>query len=237
MRKQHYKILLLVLYVAAIASAIYLLWWYLVVLPQDKSRLAPKYYDATIVNQNTDYSKTVSNTGQPYELPYLRIKNIAFFSDPNYLYLRFQLGGTLPSKDRSLPLYDNDQIKDIYYTMTLDENYFDFAGNKNPGGPEAELKINLYSTEAVSKDNRIDVQGELLKGGPGYDYFVVRYPYQQLLMNRNSEFIVFTAYASVTTSRFPAGASSFEFRNSTLAATPQNDREVVVDLSLKDLKY
>lgn len=237
MRKQYYKTLLYFLYSATIICIAYLLWWHFDVQAKDLSRFAPKAYDATIVNQNTAYSGSVSNTGHPYELPYLRIRNIGFYIDNDYFYLRYQLGGTLPKSIDEIPVYDNDHIESIYYTMTLDENYFDYSGNKNPGGPEAELKINFFNNSAIETDNRIDVRGQLLKGGPGYDYFVVRYPYSQLLTNHNSDFVVFTAYANATSTRYPAGASIFEFRNSTLAATPQNDKEILLDLSLKNIKY
>lgn len=236
MSKQYYKIILYSLYIGIIVCAAYLLWWHFSITAKDKSDLAPRYYDATIVNQNTEFYSSPLNHNKPYEIPYLRIKNIGFKADSDFLYLRFQLGGTLP-EENALPKYDGDQIEQVKYYMSLDENFFDLQGNKNPSGSDAELTMSFFGEGEFEAGNKIRVSGELLKGGPGHDYFVVRYPYQQLLINQNSEFIVFTAKAEVITARHPEGAGVHEFRNSTLAATRNDKSQILLDLSLKDLIY
>ncbi len=217
----------------ALLYALTLIWWTNYKYETDKSHLAPKTYDITIINYNKEYSNSAYNSSPPYELPYLKIKSLSFATDEQYLFIKFNLGGTLPTSLDDQPLYQNDKIGSVYYDLTLDENYFDLAGNKNPGGPEAELKINFYGDTPDSKDTRISVQGELLKGGPGKDYFVVRYPYYQLLLNQTDKYVVFSSYALVTSELHPDSASMFVFKNPLLAATPENTEEVKVDLSIK----
>lgn len=235
MAKQYYKILLYSLYIGAAVCLVYLVWSYSLSL-KDKSRLAPKYYDSIIVNENTSYTALRADV-PAYEIPFLRIRSIGFKSDKDYLVLKFQLAGTLPEKASDLPSYGDDKIADASYSLTLDENYFDYSGNKNPGGPEAELKIDFYQKKVSGETNKIQIEGELIKGGPGYDYFVIRYPYSQLLIHQNSAYIVFTAEGFASSNKYQDGVSKSIFKNTALAATQQNNQEVMLDLSLKDLIY
>ena len=211
-----------------------LVWWSNYQYETNKSHLAPKRYDVSVENFNKEFESGSPSLLSPYELPFLKIKSIFFSSDNEYLYLKFSLGGVLPQTLDDLSSYQNDRINSIIYKLYLDENYFDLAGNKNPGGPEAELKMDFYGNNVDNKnDTRINVKGELLKGGPGKDYFVVRYPYYQLLLSQNDDTVVFSSYASSTSLLYPDGASKFIFSNPLLAATPENSEEIRIDLSIK----
>lgn len=234
MARRYYKIFLMILYLAVFVCIVYLFWRHYAVDVKGKSKLAPKTYDAIIINQNTTYEDIADS--RPYELPYLRIKNIGFKLDNDFIYLKFQLAGDLP-ETKDLPSINGDQIKDVFYTVSMDENYFDYSGHKNPGGPEAKLKLSLYSTSITNDEKKINVEGELIKGGQGFDYFVVRYPYQQLLLNRNSTFIVFTADSNISSIKYPEGVITNKFRNSDLAASKSDNTEILLDLFLKDVKY
>ncbi len=233
MNRKFYKIILFSLILLAIIYTLCFVWWLYNKDRDDKSSLAPKQYDITIVNYNKEFEGSSDNPSSPYELPYLKINSISLASDEIYLYIKYKLGGDLPTLTSPLPKYYNDQITSIYYKLYLDENYFDSKGNKNPGGPEAELKISFYGNELDETSNKINVKGELLKGGPGYNYFVVRYPYNQILLNQINKEIVFSSYSTVASSFYPGGASFFHFENPLLAATPSNSKEVRADLSIK----
>jgi len=237
MRRQHYTIILYSLYLGAIIYGLCFLGWHYLFQTEDKSQLAPKYYDDVVTNQNTSFT-ALSGNPTPYELSFIKIRSISFYSDNDFVYLRFFVGGTIPENVLELPNYSGDKIKSVSYDMTLDENYFDFQGNKNPGGPEANLKIDMYGTsQAENSEGKINVNGELIKGGPGFDYFVVRYPYRDVLFNQQVDYIVFTSSARVTSEKYPEGATKFEFYNSSLAATKQNNKEVKIDLTLKSVTY
>ncbi len=233
MNRKYYKIILLSLILLAIIYSLCFAWWLNYQKSNDKSSLIPKRYDITIENYNKLYEGSADNPSSPYELPYIKIKNISFASDKIYLYIKYKLGGNLPDANSPLPKHLNDQINSIFFKLYLDENYFDSKGNKNPGGPEAELLISFYGDKVDEPSNKIHVQGELLKGGPGFDYFVIRYPYNQILLNQNSPEIVFSSYSTVATSFYPSGATFFNFSNPLLAATPQNSKEIKADLSTK----
>ena len=237
MSKKYYRIVLYTINLAAIIYVLCFWWWYSNVYTQDKSRLAPKYYDDVIINQNTAYSATDQNSS-PYEVSFMKIKNISFYSNDDFVYLRFVLGGTLPESAKALPKYYGDKLTSIVYNVTLDENYFDLLGNKNPTNPEARLRIDMYgNSPSIDNSGKINVAGELIKGGAGYDYFIVRYPYRDVLFNQRDDYIVFTANSVLTSEKYPDGASVYGFENNDLAITPQNNKEIRIDLSLKDLIY
>ncbi len=237
MSKKYYRIILYALYSAAIVYAVVFAWTQYNKDKNDLSKYAPTFYDDIIINQNTSFSATPSNPN-PYEIAFIKIKSIGFYSDSDYVYLKFSLGGTLPESGDDLPTYYDDKITSAVFNMSLDENYFDFLGNKNPPGAESTLRIDVYGNRpAQAQDNKIIVEGELLKGGPGFDYFVVRYPYRDVLFNQIHDYIVFTASSEITSEKYPEGASIYYFENSTLAATKSNNREVKLDLTLKDLRY
>ncbi len=157
--------------------------------------------------------------------------SLSFHSTKDDFLIKIQLAGKLPQTNK-LPQQDGDKLRGLIFYLSIDENYFSANGKKNPGGPDANIKISLYgSDKEIDDDNKIDVGGTLVSGGPGYDYIVVRYPTQELLHYPDQPDLVITAYALATSEIFPSGVSSSEFTSSLMSATKDNHREVRIKLT------
>jgi hypothetical protein len=210
---------------------IYFIWF---VTNQDRlgqSSLAPKKYDVIVLNNNS--RANLEEDPDLYSLPFFIIKNISFATDTEYLYLKYKLAGPLPENLDQLTKKESDHIKSVYYKMYIDENYFDLSGNKNPYFAEAELIMSPFGGKETTESGKIAVKGELIKGGAGYDYLVVRYPYYSLLINQTTDSIVFSSYSGADTLRYPQGYAVHHFENELLAADPDNIRQIKIDLSVK----
>jgi hypothetical protein len=183
-----------------------------------------------IVNENADFSPTIFQAN-PYRLDFLKIKTISFAVKEEYMFIRYDLDKPLPKSSKELPSIDGDKINGLIFFMTLDDNYFDGSGQKNPGGVEASLKMSFYDNGGIDKTdkNKIDVPGDCVEGGLGYDFFVAKYSYRQLLLNQTGDEVVFTANSLAMSKNFPAGVSSFDFENS-LQMADKDSKEIKIKL-------
>lgn len=182
-----------------------------------------------IDNENLSFDASPFGSNKPYEADFIKINSISFAVQDENLFVRYSLNGVLPKKNE-LPSYDGDKITGAIFYMTLDDNYFDGYGNKNPGGAEAELKMSFYGDDEASSDmNKISVNGELVDGGIGYNYFVAKYKYRELLLNQSGDQIVFTANSVALSSAYRAGASANIFQNSKKMALT-DPREMLIEL-------
>lgn len=191
--------------------------------------------DISVRNEATKWLKCCSNDNSSYQIPFIKINSLSFKKQDGDLYIRYQLDGKLPKSDYSLPKYGTDRINGVVFYMSIDDNYFDGNGNKNTGGPEARLKSSFYgSNYSEIDDGKITVNGKLVDGGPGYDYFTEKYPIAELLINSDSTNLVITASSLAISDQYSAGASRFEFENTPLAATKENNHEIKIDLTKND---
>lgn len=233
MKRQYYKIILITLYLSSIVYILCFSWWIWDRNRLDKSYLAPDRYDIIAANSNKEYTIIDLSTSKDQDLPFLIINSISFATDDQYLYIKYNLKGELPESIKDFPEINNNKVSSINYKLYLDENYFDLSGNKNPGGPEAELVISPYGSTTQTDNTKLNINGELLKGGPGFDYFVVRYPYYALLFNQIGDKVVFSSNSSAVTENYPDGIVLNYFENDMLSALPDTPREIKIDLSLK----
>lgn len=233
MNRKLYKTLLVYIYLILLVYFIFFIWLISNKNGLNQSSLAPQKYDVIVQNDNISPKFNTAEDPDIYSLPFFIIKNISFATDTEYLYLKYKLAGPLPDNLEQLTKKENDYIKSIYYKMYIDENYFDLSGNKNPNFAEAELIMSPYGVEEKTESGKVAVKGELIKGGAGYDYLVVRYPYYSLLINQTTNSIVFSSYSGADTLRYPQGFAIHHFENKLLAAEPANVRQIKIDLSLK----
>jgi len=233
MKRQYYKIILITICLSSIVYILCFSWWLWDQKRLDKSDLAPNRYDIIATNRNKEYTMIDLSASKEQTLPFLIINSISFATDEQYLYIKYNLDGELPESTKDLPEINNNQVTSINYKLFLDENYFDLSGNKNPGGPEAELLISPYGSTTQTDSSKLNINGELLKGGPGFDYFVVRYAYYALLFNQIGDSVVFSSNSSAVTENYPDGIVLNHFENELLSAQPDLPREIKIDLSLK----
>lgn len=232
--KEQYKKLLSSIYLLILVAFIWASWTYAEYFKQVKARAEIPMMETTVSNIGQNWEPATGSGGKIEKLPFLQINSIGFRAKDNDLYIKFKLNGKLPEKWRQLPTIKGDQLRNISYYLSLNSHYFDARGNKNDGKPEADLKISFYGlTPAERNDHRIGVDGILVAGGPGYDYFIVKYPYHQILFAQTQRYVVFTAWSHASTDNYPSGIGIFSFKNHLLAATPQNDAEIKIDLWLE----
>lgn len=185
-----------------------------------------------VINENTDLSSCCGQSGTPYQIDFVKIKSIGFATDNSDLYIKYNLGGRLP---KNLQKYNNDQLQGLNFYMNLDENYYSADGSRNALLPEANLIINFYGDDKEPLDSkRVKVDGDLIAGGPGYEYFVVRYPYRKLLVNQNGPYVVFSANSILVSRKYASGASKSMFKNQQYAADKNDSSWIKIPLSLKD---
>ena len=182
-----------------------------------------------IENENPNYASSPFGSAKPYEIDFIKINSISFGIKDDDLYIKYNLNGILP-REEDLPSFDGDKIHGAIFYMTLDDNYFDGYGNKNPGGAEAELKMSFYGSDKPTENgNKISVNGELVDGGIGHDYFVAKYRYRELLLNQLGDKVVFTANSVALSKAYSAGASIFYFQNSKKMAS-SDPNEILIEL-------
>jgi hypothetical protein len=175
--------------------------------------------NVTVVSDEKDFADCCG-LEKPYDLPFIRIEKVDFAKVNEDFYITYWLGGKLPEKDK-LPKFNGDQIKGIVFYMEIDENYFDGKGNVNPGGVDAYLETSFYGkVKEDGKENKINVQGELVKGGPGFDFFTIKYSYNELIFSQSTE-IVFEAYSLATSEKHKGGASRYYFKNKKMAVSEE----------------
>lgn len=186
--------------------------------------------ETLIINDQKDWAPTDDS----FRIPFAKILSIGFSTDKNYLYIRYNLGGKLPEKNAEAPKFNQEKLTGLNFYMSLDENYYDHNGQKNSGGSDAELKMSFYGYDKPDNESgKIEIDGQLVAGGPGYNYFVVRFPYKQVLFNQNGQYIVFSSYSMALTRMHTAGASVYDMKNQALAADPQNPNQIKIKLSPK----
>lgn len=185
----------------------------------------------TIKNEEKDY-KPCCGLLKPYKIDFIKIRSVGFGADAEKLYIRFDLAGKMPTKDETLPKFTDDQVTGAMYYLSLDENYYDGEGFKNPGGPEAYLRIGFYGAEDKdSTTNKIRINGDLVEGGAGYDYFIVSYPYNKVLINQFGSNLVFTATGLAISEKYKAGASRSDLTNKEMMAD-KDPKEILIKIGL-----
>jgi hypothetical protein len=227
MIKNIFRIALLIILVFLIVIAIYIFHRSRTKKPQ--VQIPPM--QVTVQNEDNSYGNCCGLVSS-YPFDFVKMKSISFGTDKTDLYIKFQLGSKLPSPDK-LPSYHGDKLTGMTYYMDLDENYYDSLGRKNPSGFDSALKISFYgTTEEETDTDRLTIQGQRVAGGPGYDYFVVKFPYEKVLFSQSGPDIVFDAYSLAISEKHRAGASKNAFKNTKLAADGQNTSEIKIPLSL-----
>jgi hypothetical protein len=192
--------------------------------------------DIAIPNYGDNWEAATGSSGKIAKTGFAKIRSISFGTEGKDLYVRFKLQEKLPATSDEANLFiTRDRLKCVTFYLYLFAHYYDNSGKKNPENPDAELKISFYGNEpSLSDSKKISVEGELIEGGPGYNYFLVKYPYRQILLSQNSNRIVFSAYSLVLTNNFPAGIGIFNFQNPLLAIEKDLPTRVGVDLHLAD---
>lgn len=190
--------------------------------------------DVTIVNESENWEQTsFAGKSDSCKLPLIKINSVSFGTDKDRLYAKFYLAGTMPV-ERDLPSCSGDKVIAAVYYIDIDENYFDAAGNKNPGGPDAQLKMSFYGHDKdIKPADKISVDGELVAGGPGYDYFVASYPFNEILMYGDNPSLVVSAWSLALSENWTAGVSGYRLKNSSMAAEATDPTKIKIDLKLK----
>lgn len=232
MKRDNYKILLFSIISLLLVYIVYFVFYLIDTTDRSRNAMAPSEYDVIIVNNNAQISESSAENPDIYNLACLVIKNISFASDEKYLYIKYKLAGPLPSNIEEITKTKEDELNLIYYKLFFDENYFDLSGNKNPTVFESELVISPYGRKENTETGKITVEGEMIKGGPGHDYIVVRYPYYSILLSQITDFVVFSSFSTVDTLKYPQGLPINHFENYALLAD-KNPREIKIDLTIK----
>lgn len=200
--------------------------------PVDMRGETPIPIDFIIRNDEPELNRCCGQA-EAYPMQYVNIKSIGFGTDKDGLYIHFNLGGKLPNKNE-IPKFGSDQITGLNYYISLDENPFDRQGNRNPISYEANMTITLFGEDkALVEGNLIDVEGKIVKGGYGYDYFVVRYNYREVLVNQYNENIAFSASSIAKSDKHPAGVAKSIMKNNGSAIDPSDKTTIVAKLNLK----
>lgn len=167
-----------------------------------------------------------NNPRNPYNFGFLKIKNISFAKRDDNLFIRFQLEGKLPQSTQSLPSVDGDKLKGVIFYLSIDENYYSADGGRNSGGSDAELKMSFYGSDQAYNDlKKLTINGELVAGGYDHDYFVVRFPYSQVLFSPHDQ-IVFSSYGLIVSNNKPLIATTYTFKNKNRA--PKDDLTKII---------
>lgn len=202
---------------------------------EKKEKIVVPKMETVIENDVKDWRLCCGQTGSPYQVKFIQIKKISFATDKKYLFVRYDLSGKLPESTEKLPSYNYDKLSGAVYYLNFDLNYFDSEGNKNPANYEAMAEFSFYGKPAEEKnDGRLNVEGELAQGGPGNDYFVVRFPYRQLLFGQTKTEVVFQTWSIAVSKKFRGGASKGLFENKQRAIAADDLQNIRVSLQLKN---
>lgn len=203
-----------------------------------KSRLnAGKIYIPTmdvVVESDNTMLGALCGMRSSYPMDFVRIKAISFALYKEDLFIRYDLAGKLPKKDE-LPKYKDDKLTGVVYFLDLGGHYFDNQGNKNQSGLDVNVKMSFYGKDKENKDDsRLTVQGKLVAGGPGNNYFISRFPYRKLIYSQNSPYIVFGTSAVAVSKKYGGGASRFDFENKSLAVGETHNQDIKIKLGSID---
>ncbi|MEI6498918.1 MAG: hypothetical protein WCO23_03070 [bacterium] len=170
-----------------------------------------------------------------YSVDFAKIKMVSFATSRDELFVRFDLGAKLPKSTKKLPHYNgNDQLKSLYFYIDFRTNYFGNDGKINPGQPDVTLDISFYGDDQkVKNNNKINVDGQLVSGGPDHDYFVVKYPYDEVMFNQAKSEMVFWASSISSSEAFGLNASYYTLKNSEFAATTEHSDAIKINLAPK----
>lgn len=220
------KSLLTIAYVCASASLVLSL---ILFTKDDEKKSEIPEMDVYVQNENTKWGGTSFVPSDPYKADFIKIISISFATKEQDLYIKYKLGAILPKESSQMPSFNSDKLESAIFYMTLDDNYFD-SNAKDSNRPEANLKMSFYGNdkEPASVD-KIAVDGELVGGGPGYNYFIAKYKYSDLLLNQIGKSVVFTSYSLTTSDKYPLGASCFNFKSKLMMAN-QDPSEVKIAL-------
>ncbi len=183
--------------------------------------------DVRVENQAQDEDKNNN-----YIVNFAKIKTVSLASTQNDLYVRFDLGGKLPISNKKMPFYPGgDQLKGLYFFLDFKNNYFDSLGRKNTGKSDASLEISFYGEDTkIYNENKINIEGKIVDGGPGHNYFIVKYPYDSVLFNQNVPNVVISAFSLTTSQTYGLNASTYYLKNSMLAASADSNTDINITL-------
>ncbi len=190
--------------------------------------------DLVVKSDVSDWTRCCGQDEEAYKLDFLKIDKISFATDKKDLFIRYDLAAKLPEKNKPLPSYNKDLLTGVVFYLDFDVNYFDGNGNKNPGGFETNTDMSFYGKPLKKEDDgRVNVNGKLVSGGPGFNYFVARFPYKEILFGQFGDSIVFKTSSVAVTGKYAAGASRFLFKNQSMSADGTNFEEIKIPMTLK----
>lgn len=184
-----------------------------------------------VENENDKYTASPFGPVNPYFVPFMKIRTVSFAKENGLLYINFKLNGTLPKTSLGLPSFDGDKIIGTSFNVDIKQNYYDSQGKKNPSGSDAIIKINFYGdSDQDDSGNKIVVQGNLAEGGPGFDYFTVSYPYDQLIFNPSGDGITISAWSNAVSEAYSASVGIFYLENSSMSVDKDDPKQIGIKL-------
>lgn len=185
----------------------------------------------TVLNENDNYTANPFGPTTPYPVSFLKIKSVSFAKENGLLFINFKLMDTLPKNDKDLPSFDGDKLIGASFNVDIKQNYYDSLGRKNPTEADARIKISFYGdSDQDDSGNKVIVNGNLVDGGPGSDYFTVSYPYDQLIFNPDGDEIVASAWSNGISKAFTASVGMSQLENSEMSVDKDDPKQIGIRL-------